>query len=573
MAKIKSYVTIILLLWKPKGERGTRMEHTRWYKDKVFYQIWPRSFYDGNGDGIGDLWGVYEKLDYLQALGVDGVWFSPLYPSPGVDCGYDISDYMDIAPEYGGMEAFRAVLDGLHQRGMRLLMDLVINHTSDEHVWFQKSRRREPPYTDYYIWRPAGPDGAPPNNWDSHFEGKAWQWDDLRQEYYLHLFAVKQPDLNMDNPLVRAEVKRILKFWLDLGVDGFREDVITFISKRQGLPNDRLFPIYRGIRFYNHGPHVHEYLQEFRRDVLENYDCMTIAEAPLVTPRRALEYITESDTSEMDLMIQFQCMCADCFFSDFMPRKFSLRRLRRAFTSWQTALDGRAWNMLYLENHDHPRVISRYGSERFRVQSGKMLAVSYLFLKGTPFIYQGQEIGMTNWYPQSTAMYEDVQTRNQKQDWPEEKRLKLFHRASRDSARTPMQWSEEENAGFTEAKPWFSVNENYRQINVRQALEDPDSILNFYKRAIALRKQLPVVRDGSYRAYYTGSSQLYVYVRETREQKLLVVCSFTEKPVRFYPPRGLSLNNMKLLLCNYDESREENCFVTRPYEARVYLYE
>lgn len=539
----------------------------------VFYQIWPRSFRDGNGDGIGDLWGVLEKLDYLKELGIDGVWFSPLYPSPGADCGYDISDYMDIAPEYGGMEAFRAVLEGLHQRGMKLVMDLVVNHTSDEHEWFQKSRRRIEPYTDYYIWRPAKPNGKLPNNWDSHFEGKAWQWDDLRQEYYLHLFAVKQPDLNMDNPLVRTEVKKILKFWLDLGVDGFREDVITFISKKDGLPDDHLFPIFKGIRFYNHGPHIHEYLQEFRRDVLENYDCMTIAEAPLVTPQRALDYIEESDTNEIDMMIQFQCMCADCFFTDYMPRRFSLKRLRRAFSSWQTQLDGRGWNALYLENHDHPRVISRYGSEQYRVESGKMLAVSYLFLKGTPFIYQGQEFGMTNWRPESTSMYEDVQTCNQHPDWPEEKRLALYHRASRDSARTPVQWTDGENAGFTTGTPWFYVNENYKDINVEQALHDPDSILNFYKKAIALRKSLPVVRDGSYQEYYRGSDKLYVYARETKEQKLLVICSFTDKPVRFQAPYNFSLGDMKLLLTNYDGTREENSFLTRPYEARVYLYE
>ena len=549
------------------------MEHTRWYKNKVFYQIWPRSFYDGNGDGLGDLWGVYEKLDYLQGLGVDGVWFSPLYPSPGVDCGYDISDYMDIAPEYGGMEAFQAVLDGLHARGMKLIMDLVVNHTSDAHEWFQKSRRRIEPYTDFYIWRPARPDGKLPNNWDSLFEGKAWQWDDLRQEYYLHLFAVRQPDLNMDNPLVRDQVRRILKFWLDLGVDGFREDVITFISKRQGLPNDYLFPVCKGIRFYNHGPHIHEYLQEFRRDVLANYDCMTIAEAPLVTPQRALDYITESDTNEIDLMIQFQCMCADCFFSDFMPRKFSLRRLRRAFSSWQTQLDGRAWNLLYLENHDHPRVISRYGSEKYRVESGKMLAACYLFLKGTPFLYQGQEIGMTNWYPASTSLYEDVQTRNQHPDWPEEKRLQLFHRASRDSARTPMQWSAEENAGFTSGTPWFHVNENYREINVAAELADPDSILNFYKKAIALRKSLPVVQNGSYQDYYKNSNELYVYARETKEQKLLVICSFTDRPVRFRAPYNFSLSDMTLLLSNYPVSDTADSFLTRPYETRVYLYE
>ena len=549
------------------------MRHTRWFKDMVFYQIWPRSFRDGNGDGIGDLWGVLEKLDYLKELGIDGVWFSPLYPSPGADCGYDISDYMDIAPEYGGMEAFRAVLEGLHQRGMKLVMDLVVNHTSDEHEWFQKSRRRIEPYTDYYIWRPAKPNGKLPNNWDSHFEGKAWQWDDQRQEYYLHLFAVKQPDLNMDNPLVRTEVKKILKFWLDLGVDGFREDVITFISKKEGLPDDHLFPIFKGIRFYNHGPHIHKYLQEFRRDVLENYDCMTIAEAPLVTPQRALDYIEESDTNEIDMMIQFQCMCADCFFTDYMPRRFSLKRLRRAFSSWQTQLDGRGWNALYLENHDHPRVISRYGSEQYRVESGKMLAVSYLFLKGTPFIYQGQEFGMTNWRPESTSMYEDVQTRNQHPGWPEEKRLALYHRASRDSARTPVQWTDGEHAGFTTGTPWFYVNENYKDINVEQALHDPDSILNFYKKAIALRKSLPVVRDGSYQEYYKGSDKLYVYARETKEQKLLVICSFTDKPVRFQAPYNFSLGDMKLLLTNYDGTREENSFLTRPYEARVYLYE
>ena len=293
----------------------------------------------------------------------------------------------------------------------------------------------------------------------------------------------------------------------------------------------------------------------------------------LVTPQRALDYIEESDTNEIDMMIQFQCMCADCFFTDYMPRKFSLKRLRRAFSSWQTQLDGRGWNALYLENHDHPRVISRYGSEQYRVESGKMLAVSYLFLKGTPFIYQGQEIGMTNWRPESTSMYEDVQTRNQHPDWPEEKRLALYHRASRDSARTPMQWTDSENAGFTTGTPWFYINENYKSINVEQALNDPDSILNFYKKAIALRKSLPVVRDGSYQEYYKGSDKLYVYARETKEQKLLVICSFTDKPVRFQAPYNFSLSDMKLLLTNYDDTCEENSFLTRPYEARVYLYE
>lgn len=547
------------------------MARERWYKNMVFYQIWPRSFKDGDGDGMGDLWGVYEKLDYLQSLGVDGVWFSPLYPSPGADCGYDISDYMDIDPMYGGMEAFRKVLDGLHARGMKLIMDLVVNHTSDEHEWFQKSRRRIEPYTDYYIWRPAKKNGKLPNNWDSNFEGKAWQWDELRQEYYLHVFAVKQPDLNMDNPLVREEVKKILRYWLDMGVDGFREDVITYISKPEGLPNDHLLPMLRGIRLYNHGPHIHEYLQEFRRDVLDHYSCMTLAEAPLVSPKRALEYIAEDGSGELDMMIQFQCMCADCLYTDYLPLPFSLRRLRRAFGRWQRKLDGRAWNMLYLENHDHPRIISRYGSEHYRTQSGKSLAASYLFQKGTPFIYQGQEIGMTNWRPESAEQYEDVQTRNQALNLKGEKRLKKLWRCSRDSARTPVQWSAEENAGFSTGKPWFFVNENYPQVNVAAQENDPDSLLNFYRKAIRLRKSLSVVQDGSYREFYRHSGKLYVYTRETARERLLVVCSFTEKPVRFRAPKGCRLDAMELLLENYGGALSGNGFVTQPYETRVYL--
>ena len=547
------------------------MARERWYKNMVFYQIWPRSFKDGDGDGMGDLWGVYEKLDYLQSLGVHGVWFSPLYPSPGADCGYDISDYMDIDPMYGGMEAFRKVLDGLHARGMKLIMDLVVNHTSDEHEWFQKSRRRIEPYTDYYIWRPAKKNGKLPNNWDSNFEGKAWQWDELRQEYYLHVFAIKQPDLNMDNPLVREEVKKILRYWLDMGVDGFREDVITYISKPDGLPNDHLLPMLRGIRLYNHGPHIHEYLQEFRRDVLDHYSCMTLAEAPLVSPKRALEYIAEDGSGELDMMIQFQCMCADCLYTDYLPLPFSLRRLRRAFGRWQRKLDGRAWNMLYLENHDHPRIISRYGSEHYRTQSGKSLAASYLFQKGTPFIYQGQEIGMTNWRPESAEQYEDVQTRNQALNLKGEKRLKKLWRCSRDSARTPVQWSAEENAGFSTGKPWFFVNENYPQVNVAAQENDPDSLLNFYRKAIRLRKSLSVVQDGSYREFYRHSGKLYVYTRETARERLLVVCSFTEKPVRFRAPKGCRLDAMELLLENYGGALSGNGFVTQPYETRVYL--
>ena len=549
------------------------MARTHWYKDTVFYQVWPRSFKDGNGDGLGDLWGVYEKLDYIKSLGCDGIWFSPIYPSPGADCGYDIADYMDIDPQFGGMEAFKKVLDGAHERGMKVIMDLVVNHTSDEHRWFQLSRQRVEPYTDYYIWRPAKEDGSLPNNWDSLFEGKAWTYDEVRGEYYMHLFAIKQPDLNMDNPLVREEVKKILRFWLDMGVDGFREDVITFISKEEGLPDDRLMPASKGIGKYNHGPHIHEYLMEFQRDVFDQYDCMTLAESPMVSPKKALEYIEEGPNQHLDMMIQFEAMCADCLFSDYFPMRFSLRKLKRAYTNWQKKLEGKAWNMLYLENHDHPRIISRYGSEEYWEQSGKMLAVSYLFQKGTPFVYQGQEIGMTNWRPSDPEMYEDVQTRwqyaNNATNKTDQQRLERLWRASRDSARTPMQWSGEENAGFTTGIPWFYVNENYKQINVAEQEQDPESLLNFYRKAIRLRKRLKCVRYGVYQEYFPLDDKQYVYSMETEGQKILVVCSFSDKAIRMKLPAKFDLRQSKLILRNYHDVPDG---VLRSYETRIYLW-
>jgi len=549
------------------------MERTRWYKDMVFYQVWPRSFKDGNGDGMGDLLGVYEKLDYIKSLGCDGIWFSPIYPSPGADCGYDISDYMDIDPQFGGMEAFRKVLTGAHSRGMKIVMDLVVNHTSDEHEWFRKSRQRIEPYTDYYIWRPDPGDGKLPNNWDSNFEGKAWTFDEVRGEYYLHLFAVKQPDLNMDNPLVREEVKNIMRFWLDMGVDGFREDVITYISKAEGLPDDHIFPIYKGMPLYNHGPRVHEYLAEFKRDVLDHYDCFTIAEAPLVWPNQALKYIDEHH-GQIDMMIQFQCVAADCLFTDYLPTKFDLRKMKKAFSDWQYKLKGRAWNSLYIENHDHPRIVSRYGSERYQAESAKMLAAMYLFQQGTPFIYQGQEIGMTNWRPDSIEKYRDVQSiynyhhSNQKKS--AEERLKLLHRSSRDSARTPVQWSDGPNAGFTTAEvPWMEVNENYREINVAKQEADPDSVLNFYRRAVKLRKQLSCVRHGDYQEFFHASDKFYMYSMADSRQQILVICSFTEKTIRHPIPRGFDLSDAQLILCNYAEPKKNTL---HPYECKVYLW-
>ncbi len=549
------------------------MNQKYWYKDMVFYQIWPRSFKDGNGDGMGDLIGVYEKLDYIQSLGCDGIWFSPLYPSPGVDCGYDISDYLNISEEFGGMEAFRKVLEGAHERGMKVIMDLVVNHTSTEHEWFKKSRQRIEPYTDYYIWRPAKVNGKLPNNWDSLFEGKAWQWDEVRQEYYMHLFAIEQADLNMDNPLVREEVKKILRFWLDLGVDGFREDVITFISKKEGLPDDHFMPASKGIFYFNHGPHLHEYLDEFKRDVFSHYDCMTLAEAPMVTPKTALKYISEKENPVLDMMIQFATQEADCLFTDYYHMKFSLRKLKRAYSEWQNGLEGKGWNMLYIENHDHPRMVSRYGSEKFRNESAKMLAVSYMFLKGTPFVYQGQEIGMSNWYPSDPEMYEDVQTRWQYNNVATkkslQKRLERLWHGSRDSARTPVQWDNSENAGFTTGTPWFYVNENYKDVNVAEQENDPDSVLNFYRKVIKLRKKLPCVKHGVYKEHDKLSSSLYIYSREMKKQKILVVCSFSEKNEHWNMPKGFDLETSKLILCNYRKYKDSTL---KPYETRVYLW-
>ncbi|MBQ9411624.1 MAG: alpha-glucosidase [Oscillospiraceae bacterium] len=538
-----------------------------WYKDMSFYHIWPRSFKDGNGDGIGDLAGVMEKLDYIQRLGVDGIWFSPLYPSPNADYGYDVADYRDIHPDFGTLAEFRALLDEVHRRGMKLLMDLVVNHTSDEHPWFQASRRRQEPYTDYYIWRPAGKRGKHPNNWDSLFEGKAWEWDELRGEYYLHLFAKKQPDLNMDNPAVRKEVENILRFWLEKGVDGFREDVITFISKTDGLPDDRLMPAVRGLRFYSNGPRLHAYLKQFRA-VTDGYDCMTVGEAPRMTPRKALAFIGGKNRV-LDLFIHFEHMAADCFMVDYLRRPFSLRKLKGPLSRWQRGLRDKGWNVLYLENHDHPRVISRYGSEKYRVESGKMLAAMYLLLQGTAFVYQGQELGMTNLHLPAIEDYPDVSARHNylrlKAFLGEKRAARWIKEGTRVNARTPVQWTEGENAGFCPpgVEPWLTVNPNYREINAADQENDPDSLLNFYRSLLRFRKE-PVIRYGSFIEYCPEDRQLYVYDRAYRGERILVVCSFTEQQVTFREP--YSLKDAEKLFGNYPGLTG----ALRPYEVRVY---
>ncbi len=547
-----------------------------WYKKMSFYQIWIRSFCDGNGDGIGDLYGVYEKLPYIKSLGVDGIWFSPIYPSPNADYGYDISDYRNIHPDYGDLEQFKRVLGRAHELGLKVLMDLVVNHTSDEHAWFKESRKsRNNPYSDYYIWRDAKK-GKLPNNWDSLFEGKAWEYAPERDQYYLHIFAKKQPDLNMDNPKVREEVKDIMRFWLDMGVDGFREDVITFISKREGLPNGLPFiPIANGMPHYKDGPRIHEYLQEFRQ-VCREYDCFQLGEGPMTTTKSALSYMTGEHKS-LDLMFHFDHMMADCLFTEYIQRPFRLKRLKHAFSKWQYALAGRAWNTLYLENHDHPRVISRYGSEKYHRESGTMLAACYLFLQGTPFVYQGQEIGMTNIRLSSIDQYIDVSSKNNYETFhkkdSEEKRMARIHASSRDSSRTPMQWNDSENAGFSRAKPWFTVNPNYKEINVEKEEKEPFSILNFYRKCLNYRKKSETALWGSYREYDKHNPVIYMYERRWKEKRLLVVCSFAEHRIGFSFPKGYEKLQGKIALCNYElaDASYEPCRL-RPFEARIYEF-
>ena len=558
----------------------------KWWHEAIVYQIWPRSFCDGNGDGIGDLKGIISKLEYIKDLGATAIWFSPLYVSPQADYGYDIADYYNINPEYGTMQEFEEVLDKAHSLGLKVIMDLVINHTSNRHEWFLKSRQggENNPYKDYYIWRKGkGKDGKKfPNNWTSTFPGNGWEYDDVRKEYYLHLFAKEQPDLNMDNPKVREEVKSIMKFWLDKGVDGFREDVITFISKKEGLPNGfPLMPAARGMEHYQNGPRLHEYLQEFKT-VWKTYDAMTVGEAPMMTPKKALRYIG-GENPDLNMMFHFQHMEADNIIFTWVRTRFKLVKLKKVYNNWQTKLHGKAWNALYIENHDQPRVISRYGSEKFRVESGKALAVMYLCQSGTPFIYQGQEIGMLNCPLENLSDYPDVNThacynlfskllklacfRGKKLH---DKLMSLARYAARDNARTCMQWDDTENAGFTTGKPWFVVNDNYKKINVLAAQNDNNSILNFYKELIKIRKENPVITYGDFKLYYKKHKKLFVYERNLEDNKIFVAINFSQTDTKIKVPSCINIKGSKLLISNYFVPDKNDLTVLKPYEARVY---
>ena len=551
------------------------MEKT-WFREMTVFQIWPRSFKDGNGDGIGDLKGVLSKLDYIKDLGADAIWFSPLYVSPQADYGYDIADYYDINPEYGTLDEFKEVLAGAHERGIKVIMDLVINHTSDQCEWFKKSAAGDPQYKDYYIWRKGkGKDGKKfPNNWMSTFPGDAWTYNEERGEYYLHLFAVEQPDLNHDNPAVREEVKKIMRYWLDMGVDGFREDVITMISKREGLPNGIWLPAMRGMEHYMQGPNLLKYLTEYRQ-VTKDYDCMQVGEAPMMTPKKALLYVSDGDNKVLDMMFGFQHMEADCLFISWIHTGFNLRKLKKVYNNWQTMLYNKGWNANYIENHDQPRNISRYGSEKYRVESGKALATMYSFLSGTQYVYQGQEIGMVDYPFESWDDFVDVNTFAtkgilKKVGLSDKKIFKMAKYAARDNARTPVQWSAEANAGFTtpDAKPWYLINPNYKEVNVEAAEKDPSSILHYYRKVIALRKQYKdAAVYGEFKLYLKGDKQLFVYDKIGEENKLTVVINLSEKAVNSSKVKQFIPEGATEILANYEGMEDK----LRPYEAHVYL--
>lgn len=554
---------------------------TRWYKDAFIYQIYPRSFCDSNGDGVGDIRGIISKLDYLKELGVNAVWLSPCYKSPNDDNGYDISDYRDIMDEFGTLEDWKEMVAGMHERGIKLIMDLVVNHTSDEHPWFIESRKgKDNPYRDYYIWRKGkGKDGKkPPNNWTSRFGGSAWEYDEASGEWYLHLFTKKQPDLNWDNPKVRKEVQDIVRYWLDLGVDGFRCDVITYISKREGLPDGKFNIGAVGDEHFTHGPNIHKYLNELFTEVLSKYDCMTVGEAAGVTIEQAQLYTDES-RGELDTVFMFEHVEVDRYFRMF-PKKLSLPRLKAVFTKWQLGLRDKGWNSLYYENHDQPRSLKRFTGDygNLRKEAAKMLAISLYMQQGTPYVYQGQEIGMTNYPFKSLDEHKDVVIRYVRkalgvfEPLLRKVVLKVMNIRGRDNARTPMQWSAQENAGFTSGTPWINVNPNYKEINVEAELADPDSILNFYKKLIAFRKNNDIIKYGNYKENYASHKDIYCYERWWHGEKLFVLCNFKNKPVEFKATKDLAYETCELKLHNYgyDRTAPED-MVLRPYEAMVFL--
>jgi len=547
-----------------------------WWKEAVIYQIYPRSFKDSNGDGVGDLRGIIEQLDYLQTLGVDVVWLSPIYQSPNDDNGYDISDYYNVMDEFGTMDDFDELQAGLRQRNIRLVLDLVVNHTSDDHPWFQASRKsKDNTYRDYYYWRPE-----PPSNWFSFFGGPAWEQDPLTSEYYLHLFTRRQPDLNWENPEVRREVYKVMRFWLDKGVDGFRMDVIPLISKNLDFPDVDPKDFNAVIEeVYANGPRVHEFLQEMHREVMADYDMMTIGEGVGIPPKEAKKYVG-AKRKELNMIFHFGHMFIDHGAGGkFDIVDFSLPDFKKVFTEWHDAVGDQGWLNVYLDNHDFPRMVSRFGNDRlYRVESAKMLATLLLTMRGTPCIYQGSELGMTNVAFESIEDYRDIETLNaynaaieQYKDHKQKAQklkalMRSIHQQGRDNQRTPMQWDDSPHAGFTKGEPWIKVNPNYEEINAREALDDPDSVFHYYRRMIDLRRKNPTLVYGEYQVMDGGSEQLFAYRRYDEEGEFFIYLNFSSDRYEGIPiPAD---KRIRLVMSNY--KLHPGAHSLRPWEARVY---
>ncbi|RFU60461.1 glycoside hydrolase family 13 protein [Peribacillus glennii] len=557
-------------------------QNKKWWKESVVYQIYPRSFMDSNGDGIGDIPGIISKIDYLNKLGVDVVWLSPVYQSPNDDNGYDISDYQEIMGEFGTMEDWDRLLDEMHKRGIKLVMDLVVNHSSDEHAWFMEARKsKDNTYRDYYIWRPGTRD-LPPTDWVGSFGGSAWEYSPETEEYYLHMFSKKQPDLNWENPSLRNDIYSMMKFWLDKGIDGFRMDVINMISKKEFLPT---YEEYKEgnptpLPYQFNGASVHDYLQEMNREVLSKYDIMTVGECPKVTPDQA-ELYTAEERNELNMVFQFEHMSLDKQKGkqkwDLKP--LDLEDLKQNLSKWQKQLENRGWNSLYWNNHDQPRIVSRFGNEgKYRVESAKMLATLLHFMKGTPYIYQGEEIGMTNVRFPGIEDYQDIESENMYQErvhelgYDAEEVMESIYAKGRDNARTPMQWDVSEHAGFTKGTPWLKVNPNYPEINVESDLENKHSIFYHYKKLIELRKKHEIIVYGRYDLILETHDSIFAYTRQLGDEMLLVINNFYEKETEFELPSSIQFRSGELLISNYEDHivSDLSNFTLRPYESVVY---
>ena len=545
-----------------------------WWKEGIVYQIYPRSFKDSSGNGIGDLYGIIEKLDYIKSLGVNMIWICPIYSSPNDDNGYDISDYRKISDEFGGNKAFDILLKEMHKRDLKLIMDLVANHSSDEHKWFQESKKGENnPYHDYYIWK-RGDFDLPPNNWLSVFSGSAWQWDSNLNKYYLHLFTKKQPDLNWENPKVRDEIYDVLNFWFSKGVDGFRMDVISFISKRLDFP-----PAEEGAtlsdmmeNIYANGPRIHEFLKEMNKKVLSKYDIVTVGEGPGVNLKTGLKYVDENE-KELDMVFHFDHLQID-FGPEgkFDPQPIDFIKFKKVFSDWDSYLKNKGWNSIFLGNHDFSRIVSRFGNDKkYRNQSAKLLATLLMTLRGTPYVYQGDEIGMTNIKYPSIDYYDDIETRNAWKDAEEQGKdmdifLKAVHRQSRDNARTPLQWDNSRFAGFSSTKPWLDVNENYNKINVELQQDNSDSILNYYREIIRIRKNYSTLIYGDFLDLEPSNEKLYVYKRWDKQKTFVIVLNFSDDKTQWDIH---NFDSMRLVISNYKKSVYTKS--VDPWEARVYI--